>query len=115
MNILKQGSELRVNQELSSQNGAYRLLMQADGNLVLYGGSTAVWATNTSGQPSTLRPIVAMMQDDGNFVMYSHTKHPIWATMTNIPGSQLELQDDRNLVIYNYNPSKHPIWATMTN
>ena len=46
----------------------YHLDMQFDGNLVLYAGNTAYWATNTVG-----RGAYAVMQSDGNFVCTTGT------------------------------------------
>jgi hypothetical protein len=48
---LKAGQRLNINDTLVSPNGRYTLLMQTDGNLVLYQDrievSTAYWSTNT--------------------------------------------------------------------
>ena len=56
---------------------AFRLVMQADGNLVLYqSDGTPRFNTGTEGNPGT----IAVMQDDGNLVLY---KSPaIWASNT---------------------------------
>jgi hypothetical protein len=54
-------------------------VMQADGNLVLYGhGRQPVWASNTQGNPGAFLAV----QDDGNIVIYKPV-HPVWATGTN--------------------------------
>lgn len=117
MATLNPGGRLSVNQQLRSDNGLYTLIMQGDGNLVLYEGVATppwrpVWATNTWNLPPALRPIRADMQQDGNFVLYSNTGAQ-WASNTwNNPGSRLVMQDDRNLVIYD--PNNRPIWATNT-
>jgi hypothetical protein len=117
MNTLNPGDRLEVNQELRSDNGLYVLIMQGDGNLVLYEGVAtppwrAVWATNTWNLPPARRPIRADMQQDGNFVLYSATG-PEWASGTQMyPESRLILQDDRNLVIYDRNNTAW--WASNT-
>lgn len=45
-----------------------RLVMQTDGNLVLYNGSSAVWQSGTGGQGDTTSRLE--MQNDGNLVLY---------------------------------------------
>jgi len=115
MDTLHGGASLSVDQALQSNNGRYRLLMQGDGNLVLYEGqpsvASAVWATNTVALPDEDRPVRADMQQDGNFVLYSLTNKPVWATGTDgHPGSRLVVQDDRRLVIYD--ARDQPLWAS---
>lgn len=63
------------------QNANTRLRMQKDGNLVVYNNDTkgAVWATNKYGPETDDHE--AVMQDDGNFVIYKQGK-PIWASNT---------------------------------
>lgn len=58
-------------------SNAEHLVMQGDGNLVLYdqSGHVVFWATNTSGQPGTL----ASFQSDGNLVLYRNGR-AIWAS-----------------------------------
>ena len=72
------------------------LIMQGDGNLVLYQGGTPLWASGTSGHPGAY----AVMQSDGNLVIYLGPT-ALWSTGTNgHPGAYLSVQDDGNLVIY---------------
>lgn len=54
------------------------LVMQPDGNLVLYGPGTALFHTSTHGHPGA----VGYVQDDGNFVIYGPGGVPLWATGT---------------------------------
>ena len=58
---------LGINQSLFSPNGQFELIMQSDGNLVLYrvANQHPLWATGTKGQ-DVLR---AIMQSDGNLVL----------------------------------------------
>jgi hypothetical protein len=58
---------------------ADKLIMQEDGNLVMYrANGSVVWSTNTQGNPnSRLR-----VQNDGNVVLYTASNQPIWATNT---------------------------------
>jgi hypothetical protein len=110
---LAAGQSLAVGDTLRSANGLYGLFMQGDGNLVLYSGTAAVWATDTWTLPSWLQPNRADMQDDGNFVLYNDANFASWASGTDgNPGARLVLQDDRNLVIYT--PGNQAIWASGT-
>jgi hypothetical protein len=75
---------------------SYELVLQDDGNLVIYNASgRALWASNTDIH----NPTQAVMQTDGNFVIYSGG-HALWATGTNDGGQALCFQDDGNLVVY---------------
>ena len=88
------GEKLERGQSLTSNNGAYTLTLQDDGNLVLAARGQAVWATGTNGQ-DVVRPEV---QTDGNFVLYTSDK-PVWHTDTKgAKDVRLVLQDDRNVV-----------------
>jgi hypothetical protein len=55
------------------------LVMQGDGNFVLYNGTRAVWASGTAGRAGA----VLAVQDDGNVVIYAPGPRPVWATRTN--------------------------------
>ena len=110
-NTLVPGNSLMPNQELVSTNGKWKLIMQTDGNLVLYRTETgfAEWSTKTNGQDVK----GAFMQGDGNFVLYTFANKPVWDSKTyGKPGSYLILQDDGNLVIYQPNVA---VWASGTN
>ena len=68
---LDKGQELEV-------AGKGRLIMQTDGNLVVYdAGNAPKWSTGTSGRAVTH----VIMQTDGNLVIYNNTT-PIWASDT---------------------------------
>src|SRR5207247_6836956 len=78
---------------LTSSDGRFRLVYQADGNVVEYQGSTALWATYTFG------PGYAVMQQDGNFVVYTPDSVPKWSTNTwGHPGAYLVMQNDGNKI-----------------
>jgi hypothetical protein len=105
-----------------SYYGHYVLSMQDDGNLVMYrihyvsagycGGEPegwiaydnlgAVWSTNTVHWYRPQRT-VALMQADGNVVLYDGNT-PIWSANSNGNGTsyryRLTVQDDSNLVVY---------------
>jgi lysophospholipase L1-like esterase len=96
-------------QFLRSADGRYRLVMQHDGNLVLYGPSGhALWASNTAGRSADhLR-----MQGDGNLVIYGPGDSLVWASDTaGHPNSFLTVQNDGNVVIYS---NGQATWSTGT-
>jgi nucleoid-associated protein YgaU len=104
---LTEGQKLVRGESIASNNGAYTLTLQDDGNLVLASRGQALWASSTSGQDV----VRAEVQRDGNFVLYSADK-PIWHTHTKGKKSvRLVLQDDRNLVLY---AADGPAWSTKT-
>jgi len=93
---LTEGQKLNQGDSLTSNNGAYTLTLQEDGNLVLAARGQAVWASGTNGQ----NVVRAEVQNDGNFVLYAGDK-PVWHTDTKGKKNvRLVLQDDRNLVLY---------------
>ena len=108
---LNSSENLTVGSSITSEDGRFTLIMQGDGNLVLYGpGGRYRWDTGTGGRSVSQ----AIMQGDGNFVMYGPGGEYIWDTATNgHPGAWLIVQNDRNLVIYGADGS--PLWATGTN
>jgi len=55
-----------------------RLIMQQDGNLVLYYNHNAKWYTGTNGHPGAY----LVLQNDGNAVIYSKDNKPLWSTNT---------------------------------
>jgi hypothetical protein len=91
---------LGQNQFLRSADGRYFLLLQSDGNLVLYGpGYHILWNSKTSGDPATQ----LIMQNDGNVALYNQSLSvSYFNTVTHgDPATQLVLQSDGNLVLYN--------------
>jgi len=93
---LTANQSLAIGQTLVSCDGRFTLTMQSDGNLVLYQGSAALWATNTVNSGATK----AIMQGDGNFVLYTAAGKPVWASNTaGNAGARLVAQNDGNLVI----------------
>jgi hypothetical protein len=107
---LSSEESLVPNESLRSANGQFSLLLQQDGNLVLYEQETQpVWATGTDGQEIAR----ATMQQDGNLVLYTASGQAAWASETDgNEGAYLVVQDDRNVVIYS--AADDPLWATNT-
>lgn len=105
---LKSDEQLTKGQFLTSNNGRYQLILQEDGNLVLYEVKRALWSSRTNGKAVSR----CVMQSDGNLVIYGFNK-AIWASRTDgNAGAYLIVQDDGNVVIYVNDKS---IWATNTN
>ncbi|HTI73843.1 MAG TPA: LysM peptidoglycan-binding domain-containing protein [Mycobacterium sp.] len=104
---LTEGQKLEKGGSLTSNNGAYTLTLQDDGNLVLAARGQAVWATGTNG----LDVVRAEVQTDGNFVLYTSEK-PVWHTDTKgAKDVRLVVQDDRNVVLY---AEDNAAWSSKT-
>ncbi|WP_405487327.1 FG-GAP-like repeat-containing protein [Streptomyces sp. NBC_00096] len=102
-----------------------KLVMQADGNLVLYhrtggdGKGGALWASGTYGNNGAY----AVVQNDGNFVIYKQDGGEgkggaLWATNTpGNSGARLQFQADGNLVLYKSgttNGWQNSLWSSNT-
>ena len=77
---LPTGKALNPDDQVVSNSGRYQLILQKDGNLVLYdlsGGQKALWASGTGGHPNSYLRV----QDDGNLAIYQPS-NPVWATNT---------------------------------
>ncbi|CAN5699310.1 hypothetical protein BH09MYX1_BH09MYX1_53890 [soil metagenome] len=93
---------------LLSCDGRFRLTAQLDGNLVLYAGDVPLWASYTTARPG----VVAVMQGDGNFVVYdAHTKPRFVSGTAQHFGAALYLENDGNVVIRS---GTTDLWATRT-
>lgn len=93
------GQSLSVGGRLISHNDRYILILQKDGNLVIYrvGTMPAIWSTGANGR----KVFSAVLQTDGNFVIYGSEGAAIWSTDTD--GQRvawLVMQEDGNLVLY---------------
>lgn len=95
---LQSGQMLDSGGVIASPSGEWRLVMQPDGNLVLYGPQNVVkWSSGTYNDPGSF----VVMQGDGNLVVYRGLPYAVWNSGTaQHPGAILRLQDDGNLVIY---------------
>ncbi|WP_073814390.1 glycoside hydrolase domain-containing protein [Kitasatospora sp. CB01950] len=99
------------------QSASVRMLMQDDGNLVIYRRSdgAAIWSTNTYGNSGAR----LSMQDDGNLVVYkADGTTALWSTGTyGNTGAYALLQDDANFVVYRWDGSPSTggsLWASGT-
>ncbi|MCJ1688559.1 hypothetical protein [Rathayibacter sp. VKM Ac-2927] len=90
---LESGQTLAAGQQLTA--GPSRAIMQADGNFVVYTGSTPLWFTGTSGAGNRL-----VMQTDGNAVIYGADGSVKWSSGTaGNPGATLFLGGNGNLTV----------------
>jgi hypothetical protein len=107
------GEGLAEGDSMLSCDGRFTLTMQSDGNLVIYFRGGALWSSGTSGSGNL---VVALMQPDGNFVLYNRATNPetaIWATGTNPGnGNYLYLRNDGNMLIENQQGTA--LWQTNT-
>lgn len=103
---------LEAGENITTQNR--RLLMQNDGNLVLYRyvdgiNEGALWSAKTQQTGATK----VVFQNDGNLVIRDADKNAIWSTATHVGDAQtIKLQGDGNLVIYA--ASGEALWSTDT-
>ncbi|MEU4659681.1 protein kinase [Streptomyces sp. NPDC023723] len=104
--VVEAGRRLAAGEYLRTSRA--KLIMQPDGNLVVYDEQGAArWASKTSGTG-----IWAVFQEDGNLVLYGSDAKPVWASRT--PGHQgavLELEQDGNVVI---RQGDDTVWQTGT-
>jgi hypothetical protein len=89
------------------------LIMQDDGNLVVYDKQgNYKWASGSNGKGSP--PYRLMMQTDGNLVIYDKNNVATWATATNGKGGEgpftLTVMDDKNVVMSS--DSNKRIWSS---
>lgn len=100
---------LNTNQMLISPDGRYKLIMQGDGNLVLYSPNRPLWWSSTDNKPV----VRFAVQGDGNLVLYDSAYRPYWNTGTQgRGGNSLHLQNDGNLVLYD--SQSRAVWHTRT-
>lgn len=102
--VLHVGDRLTPGEVLVSDDNRHRLVLQTDGNLVLYAWDgmptqrqLVLFSTDTVGQ--SMRELI--MQADGNLVLYRTDGSVAWQSGT--PGRAVDfavLQNDGNFVIY---------------
>lgn len=109
--VLSSGERLPQGGFILSANGRTMLVLQHDGNLVVYAADSGrpLWASGTQG--SGVKSVI--MQGDGNLVLLDDNDGPVWASATQgHPGAFLHAQDDGNVVMVT--PDGTPIWDTGT-
>jgi hypothetical protein len=101
--VLSSGQSLVPGQSLTSCNGLFTLSMQPDGTLIEFYNPDGSQPTNFGTTGAT----VAVMQTDGNFVVYDANSNQLMSSGTSSSaGAYLIVQDDGFIDIYNplYNP-----------
>jgi len=101
---------------IQSKNLAYYLVVQPDGNVVLYAGTHHIgqnhlWATNTHHKGKG--PYKLRLLDSGNLVLFDGADNTIWHS--NTPGKGIKsvrLQDNGDLVLLDEN--NMVFWQTNT-
>lgn len=104
---------LMSDQSVSSCSKSHSLVMQSDGNLVLYNNRTGrpTWNSHTvTGKPN----LWATMDNRGTLTLIDRDKFefPFQVGVTGNEGASMAVQDDGNLVIYT--KAGQPIWASGT-
>jgi len=107
--ILAVGATLTPGNYITSCNGSYKLVLQADGNAVVYNASNvALWNSHTQGKSSAK----LVLQADGNLVIYGANGAALWASGSSGKPTGLNMQSDGNLVIYD--TTGKVLWASNT-
>ncbi len=107
IDLLWQGNTMYAGDHLVSYDGRFNIMMQADGNFVMYKRNVgAVWSTNTAGNPGAR----IVFQNDGNLVVYRTNNTVAWSSNTfGCCGWRLGMHNDGNFVIWN---GGIPVWNT---
>ncbi len=109
INTTQTTGRLYPGQSIDTADRRFHLMLQGDGNLVLYSPTHALWATGTDGKSIAF----LAMQPDGNLVLYDRSSKPIWFSNTSGRANlRLVVQQDGNLVLYS--PINQPYWNTGT-
>ncbi|KAF5964041.1 mannose-specific lectin [Fusarium coicis] len=84
---------------LTSDNGKNEFRLQQDGTIAISWEGEVVWENTVDRED-----IKGLhLQEDGNFVLYTHDDEAVWASNTCGQGAEvyLDVQDDGNVVLYN--------------
>ncbi len=97
-NKLRRADWLGTGQRITSLDGKHNLVMQTDGNLVLYSNGVPKFWTNTTGTSANR----AVLQTDGNFALYDASGRQRWATGTaGTTGQRIVVENTGQAVLYN--------------
>lgn len=120
-NILTNDQVLLVDDYLVSPNGQFRLVMQGDGNLCVYGPAGCVFSAASNAPGGRF---FAVMQSDGNFCVYKGAPNQnlgwLWGTQVTIPGGGrcfATVEDDGSFNVYRgtgHADKQGLLWSTQT-
>lgn len=110
---IKLGERLNVGEKLTSRNGAYKAIVQTDGNLGVFrlSDGAVLYSALSQGQPIS-SAYYATLQYDGNFAVKSGSGAAVWYTGTqneNGYANYVKLMDDGTLQVFSGTKS---IWST---
>lgn len=107
--VLEAEQVFKQSDEIVSINGRFKLVLQTDGNLVVYDTASPAWSSGTQHSDTSF----LKMQQDGNLVLYSPNGSPRWASETSGKCSQpyLTLQNDGTLAMYAHD-KQGIIWSS---
>ncbi len=93
---------LRMGEQLRSQNGMYRAVMQQDGNFVVYKNEwTPLWESGTWHKPGFFNGYLLLSEEGVHiFEDNMYGSREIWKCTRKAEHSFLWMQDDGNLVFY---------------
>lgn len=96
---------LGAGEAITSPNGLFSLHVSPSGALQEVAGGRAIWSNGSSVETGDR----AVMQRDGNLVLYSPLGKALWATHTNgHPGSTFSVKDNGKLVV---SDAKGVLWS----
>jgi mannan endo-1,4-beta-mannosidase len=101
---------LHAGQSLYSANKTHRVVVQANGNLVIYHGRRAVWQSRTANSGSRN---FLVLNSVGNLVLYRADRAVLWTSRTaHRAATHLVMQNDGNLVLRT--AAGRAVWSART-
>ena len=113
-NLLNSGETLSKGEFLASANGSFKLIMQKDGNLVLYDMfKKAIWSSKTNKKGG----VKLLVRDDGILTVYKKDKSHAWSSGKKKDAKpkgmfKLTMQENGNLVLHDSEGKL--IWSSKT-